>query len=55
MRTVLFCIMTMWMTASCTVIEVGKVSEERKHLYEYNNNDEYCQKNPDRCINNVPW
>ena len=54
MRTVLL-FMILCLTASCTLIEVGKVSEERKHLYDYNNNDEYCQKNPDRCVNNIPW
>ena len=35
--------------------EAGYVKKERKELYDYNNNDEYCQKNPNRCINNVPW
>ena len=35
--------------------EAGYVKKERKELYEYNNNEEYCKANPDRCINNVPW
>lgn len=35
--------------------EAGYVRKERKELYDYNNNEEYCKENPDRCINNVPW
>lgn len=35
--------------------EAGKVSKERQHLYDYKNNQEYCDQNPDRCVNNVPW
>lgn len=54
MRTVLV-LMILCLTASCTLGEVGKVSKERKHLYDYNNNEEYCQKNPNRCVNNIPW
>jgi uncharacterized protein YceK len=35
--------------------EAGYVKKERQELYEYNNNVKYCQENPDRCINTVPW
>lgn len=35
--------------------EAGKISEDRKRLYEYNNNQEYCDEHPDRCVNNIPW
>lgn len=42
-------------TASCTMVEVGKVKEERKELYDYNNNKEFCEQNPDKCVNGVPW
>ncbi|MBP5352660.1 MAG: hypothetical protein J6Y91_02710 [Alphaproteobacteria bacterium] len=52
---VCFLLSLIMLIASCTAVEVGKVSPERKHLYDYNNNDEYCQKNPDRCVNNIPW
>ena len=48
-------LMAMFMVVSCTLVEVGKISDERKHLYDHNNNEEYCQKNPDRCVNNIPW
>ena len=40
---------------ACTVFEAGKVSDERKKLYEHNNNKEFCEKNPDKCVNNIPW
>ncbi len=36
----------------CTV---GNFKENRVRLHEKNNNEEYCQKNPDRCIHGVPW
>ncbi len=41
--------------SACKGFVAGDISEERKHLYEYNNNQEYCDKNPDRCVNNIPW
>lgn len=41
--------------ASCSSFVAGNISKERKHLYEYNNNQEYCDKNPNRCVNNIPW
>lgn len=40
--------------SSCTVIKAGKVSDEHKHLYDYNNSASYCKQNPDMCINNIP-
>ena len=40
--------------ASCSV-EVGKVSPERKKLYDHNNNKEFCEKNPNKCVNGIPW
>lgn len=40
--------------AACTV-EVGKVKPERKALYDHNNNKEFCEKNPDKCVNGIPW
>jgi len=38
-----------------SVFEAGKLKKERKELYDYNNNDEFCRKNPNRCVNNIPW
>lgn len=50
------CLLLLFMLLSaCTVFEAGKVRPERKHLYEYNNNEEFCKKNPDRCVNGIPW
>ncbi len=53
-RTILLCLLLMFLTA-CQGFVAGDISKERKHLYEYNNNEEYCQKNPNRCVNNIPW
>ena len=35
--------------------EAGHVRKERKELYDYNNNEEYCRENPNRCVNGIPW
>lgn len=40
--------------AACS-IEVGKVSPERKELYDHNNNQEFCKQNPNKCVNGIPW
>ena len=40
--------------SSCSVFVAGQLREERKELYQYNNNRAYCEKNPDKCINNIP-
>ena len=40
--------------SSCSMFVAGRLSDERKELYDYNNDRTYCQKNPDRCINNIP-
>lgn len=41
--------------SACSGYVAGDISKERKRLYEYNNNQEYCDKNPNRCVNNIPW
>lgn len=43
------------MVTSCTVFEAGKMKDERKKLYEHNNNAEYCKQYPKKCVNNIPW
>lgn len=35
--------------------EAGHVRKERKELYDYNKDEAYCNENPDRCINGIPW
>lgn len=45
----------MLLVAGCTMFEAGKVSDERKELYNRNNDREFCERNPDKCINGVPW
>lgn len=44
----------LFLLSACTVFEAGKVSDERKKLYERNNSKEFCENNPDKCINNIP-
>lgn len=39
---------------SCT-FEAGKISQERKDLYDRNNSQEFCEENPDKCVNGIPW
>lgn len=41
--------------SACNTFVAGNWRKERKELYEYNNSAKYCQQNPDRCVNNVPW
>lgn len=52
---ILYILLAILSISSCTIFEAGKVRKERQRLYDYNNNEEYCQKNPNRCINNIPW
>lgn len=33
----------------------GDFPEKRLKLHEMGHEDDYCQRNPDRCINGVPW
>jgi len=41
--------------SACNVFVAGDIDERRKRLYERNNNQEYCDKNPKMCVNNIPW
>lgn len=40
---------------ACKGIVAGDLSEKRSRLYEVGNEEDYCIKNPKRCINGVPW
>ena len=53
MKKILF-VMALLLNSSCSALVAGKLRENRKELYEYHNNNAYCQANPDKCINNVP-
>ncbi|MBQ8672207.1 MAG: membrane lipoprotein lipid attachment site-containing protein [Alphaproteobacteria bacterium] len=57
MRKIILMFLITVVLAGCsgTLFEAGKVSKERKELYDYNNNTEFCRKNPNRCVNNIPW
>lgn len=48
-------ILLMLAVSGCTVFHVGKVKEERKVLYDYNNSRDFCDQNPDKCVNGIPW
>lgn len=36
-------------------VEVGNFSEKRIKLHEMGYGNDYCEKNPDRCVEGVPW
>lgn len=38
---------------ACVV--AGEFPENRNRLHSLGQDEEYCQKNPDKCVNNVPW
>lgn len=41
--------------AVCGCVTVGKFPEKRNRLHELGNEESYCEKNPDRCIDGVAW
>ncbi len=43
------------LVTACKGIVAGEMSEKRKRLYEIGNEENYCDKNPDRCIKGVAW
>lgn len=45
----------LFLNTSCTIFEAGRLTEERKKLFNKNNDKEFCDQNPDRCVNNIPW
>lgn len=55
MRVILSCLICLFLLSACQGFVAGEISPERKRLYERNNNQEYCAKNPERCVNNIPW
>lgn len=36
-------------------VTVGKFPEKRNRLHEIGQEEDYCQKYPDRCIDGVAW
>ena len=48
-------LLLLFLNVSCSVFEAGRLTEERKKLFYKNNDTEFCDKNPDRCVNNIPW
>lgn len=55
MKKLILCLLLITFVSGCNTFEAGKIKPKRKELYDYNNNTEYCQKNPNRCVNNIPW
>ncbi|MBR1399683.1 MAG: hypothetical protein IJ564_05880 [Alphaproteobacteria bacterium] len=52
----LILLLVLFSVCGCSnVFVAGDWRKERKELYDYNNDAKYCQENPDRCVNNVPW
>lgn len=41
--------------AGCAPMEIGKLSPEKQRLYDHNNDEAYCEENPEMCVNGVPW
>lgn len=39
----------------CGCVEAGAFSEKRNRLHQLGQEDNYCEKNPDRCIDGVAW
>lgn len=33
----------------------GDFTERRNRLHELGRDDAYCQKNPDKCVDGIPW
>ncbi len=55
MRTIICLCLSLFFLSACNVLVAGKVKPARKELYEYNNNEEFCKANPNRCVGNIPW
>lgn len=52
-KTVLFLLVLM----ICGCVEVGKFPEHRERLHNLGteNDKAFCEQNPDRCYNGIPW
>ena len=48
-------LMFVLMLNACSSMQAGKFRQERDELYHYTNDTQYCQQNPERCVNNIPW
>ena len=48
-------IMFLLLLLSACVVEVGNFPDKRIKLHEMGYPDNYCEQNPDRCVQGVPW
>ncbi len=48
-----FLLFVITMLGACVVS--GDFPENRNRLHELGRDDVYCQKNPDKCIDGIPW
>lgn len=55
MKKVFLSLLLLSVLSACTVLEAGNIKKERKELYDYNNNKEFCEQNPKKCVNGIPW
>ncbi len=47
-------VLAILLISSCSEFMANHISSERQELYDYNNNQEFCQQYPDRCYKNIP-
>lgn len=52
MRTLVLFVL-LFFVAACTMFVAGNIDERRKRVYERNNSQEYCEQNPEMCVNGV--
>ena len=48
-------LMILLLLLSACVVEVGNFPEKRIKLHEMGYDENYCERNPDRCVEGVPW
>lgn len=41
------------LVSACSMFVADRLSEERKSMYGYGQEQAYCKENPDKCIGNV--
>ncbi len=55
MKKIVLLSMLLLLCACGKVFVAGDLSEKRKKLYEMGYEQDYCEKNPDRCVKGVQW
>lgn len=47
--------MVLLLVTGCKGFTAGDFPEHRQRLHSIGNEEAYCQQNPNRCVNGVPW